>query len=61
LVAALPLDERAALALRFFADLDVAGTATAFGFPAGTVKTRTRRALAVLRASGFAVEEGDNA
>lgn len=48
-VAALPVDERAALVLRFHADLPVAEVAAALGVPEGTVKTRTRRALAALR------------
>jgi DNA-directed RNA polymerase specialized sigma24 family protein len=39
--------------LRFYADCSVAETATALGIPEGTVKTRTRRALGLLRASGL--------
>lgn len=52
-VAALPADERAVVVLRFHADLSVAATAAALGVPEGTVKTRTRRALAHLRAAGL--------
>lgn len=52
-VAGLPDDERAVVVLRFHADLSVADTATALGVPEGTVKTRTRRALARLRAAGL--------
>lgn len=59
LVASLPPDERAVIALRYFADLDVADTAAVLGVPTGTVKTRTRRALGSLRAAGFQVEDED--
>jgi RNA polymerase sigma factor (sigma-70 family) len=50
LVAGLPDDERAVIALRYFADLSVAETAVALGIPEGTVKTRTSRAIRSLRA-----------
>ncbi|HEU5150735.1 MAG TPA: sigma-70 family RNA polymerase sigma factor [Iamia sp.] len=53
LVAGLPVDERAVVVLRFHADLSVAETAIALGLPEGTVKTRTRRALARLRDAGL--------
>ncbi len=52
-VAALPDDERAVVVLRFHADLSVAATAAALGVPEGTVKTRSRRALARLRDAGL--------
>lgn len=52
-LSALPSDERSALVLRFYADLSVAETAAALAVPEGTVKTRTRRALATLRAGGL--------
>lgn len=55
-LAALPPDERAVLVLRFHADLSVARVAAALGVPEGTVKTRTRRALAALREAGVGVE-----
>ena len=56
-VAGLPDDERAVVVLRFHADLSVADTAAALGLPEGTVKTRTRRALARLRAAGLAAAD----
>ncbi|HMJ74896.1 MAG TPA: sigma-70 family RNA polymerase sigma factor [Iamia sp.] len=56
-VAGLPADERAAVVLRFHADLSVAQTATALGIPEGTVKTRTRRALAHLREAGLRADD----
>lgn len=48
-VAALPTRKRAALVLRYFADLSVAQTAEIMGVPDNTVKTLTRRALHDLR------------
>jgi RNA polymerase sigma factor (sigma-70 family) len=45
--------DRAVVALRFFADLSVADVAAAVGVPEGTVKSRTRRALVVLREAGL--------
>lgn len=56
-VAALPDDERAVVVLRFHSDLSVAATAAALGVPIGTVKTRTRRALARLRDAGLGTAE----
>ncbi len=44
----LPHDLRAVVVLRYYADFSVAETATALGLPEGTVKTRTRKALAEL-------------
>ena len=49
-VAMLPLRQRTALVLRYFADLSVAETAEAMRCPQGTVKTLTRQAILALRA-----------
>jgi RNA polymerase sigma factor (sigma-70 family) len=43
-------DERAIVALRFWADLPVEAIADRLGIPAGTVKSRLHRALARMRA-----------
>ena len=51
----LPAEDRAAVVLRFHADLSVAAVARILEVPEGTVKTRTRRALASLRAVGLEV------
>ncbi|MEM7141035.1 MAG: sigma-70 family RNA polymerase sigma factor [Actinomycetota bacterium] len=59
-VAQLDDDDRAVVVLRFFADLPVADTADALGIPSGTVKTRTRRAVASLRDVGFTIDEPDD-
>ena len=45
----LPAEQREVLVLRFYADLSVAETAAATGASAGTVKSRTSRALARMR------------
>lgn len=45
----LPPDDRAILALRFFADLEMADAAAALGIPLGTAKSRLHRALGRLR------------
>ncbi len=50
-LAALPWDQRAVLVLRFFDDLSELETAAMLGCSPGTVKSRTSRALAKLRAS----------
>ena len=47
-VAQLSEEHRAVLVLRFYADLSERDTAKALGLPAGTVKSRTARALAAL-------------
>lgn len=49
----LPMDLRAVVVLRFYADTSVTDTAAILRVPEGTVKTRTRRALAALRDSGL--------
>jgi RNA polymerase sigma-70 factor (sigma-E family) len=45
----LPLEQRAAIALRYLTDLTEAQTADALGVPVGTVKSRVSRGLAQLR------------
>jgi RNA polymerase sigma-70 factor (sigma-E family) len=47
---ALPVEQRAAIALRYLTDLSEAQTADALGVPIGTVKSRVSRGLAELRA-----------
>jgi RNA polymerase sigma-70 factor (sigma-E family) len=47
-VAQLTEEHRAVLVLRFYADLSERETAKVLGIPAGTVKSRTARALAAL-------------
>lgn len=47
-LARLPADQRVVVVLRYFSDLSEAQTATALGIPAGTVKSRSSRALATL-------------
>ena len=48
-IAALPSDQRAVVALRFYGDLSLDEIARATGTPVGTVKSRLHRALASLR------------
>ena len=45
----LPAQLRAVIVLRYFTGLTLAETAESLGIPAGTVSTRQRRALALLR------------
>ena len=49
-LAALSVDDRAMIALRFGADLEVPDVAAALGIPLGTAKSRLSRAVARLRA-----------
>lgn len=52
-VAGLPRRQRAVIVLRFFADLPVREVSSLLGYPEGTVKTLTAKALASLRASSL--------
>lgn len=52
----LPAKQRAVVVLRFFDDLSEAETAAALGWPVGTVKSTTSRALAALRAGELAAD-----
>jgi RNA polymerase sigma factor (sigma-70 family) len=51
LIRRLPVDQRAAIVLRFYEDLPIAEIATAMGKPTGTVKSLLHRGLARLKAS----------
>jgi RNA polymerase sigma-70 factor (sigma-E family) len=54
-LAQLPPQQRAAVVLRFFADLSLEETAAALGCSVGTAKSQTSRALAKLRRSAHLV------
>lgn len=56
-LAALPADDRAVVVLRYASNLAVADVARVLDIPEGTVKTRARRGLSVLRAHGLDVDE----
>jgi RNA polymerase sigma-70 factor (ECF subfamily) len=56
----LPGDERAAIVLRYYADLSIVETAEVLGVPVGTVKTRTRRGIERLREAGLHAEVEDD-
>ena len=49
----LPSKQRAVLVLRFYDDLTEAQAADALGWPVGTVKSTTSRAIAALRTAGI--------
>lgn len=49
----LPVKQRAVLMLRYLDDLSEADTAAALGWPLGTVKSTTARALTALRENGL--------
>ncbi len=53
----LPADQRAAIVLRFYADLSEAQIATELGVAAGTVKSRISRGMTALRSSGLLTDE----
>ncbi len=57
-IKSLPPNERAALALRYFLDLNERGIAETLGWPIGTVKTRLHRGRAHLRQRLERVHDG---
>ncbi len=58
-LAALPLDQRAVLVLRYLDDQSEAETAQMLGIAPGTVKSRAARGLASLRKAGLLDREGE--
>lgn len=54
-VASLPVRQKTALVLRYYADLSVNSTADVMGCAEGTVRALTSQALAALRRSGLAI------
>ena len=52
-VLALPVRQRAVVVLRFLDEMSEAETAAALGWPVGTVKSTTARALTALRTAGL--------
>lgn len=55
----LPPEQRTVLVLRYFTDLSVQDTAEVLGVPAGTVKSRSARAIEAVRAL-MAMQEGNH-
>jgi RNA polymerase sigma-70 factor (sigma-E family) len=60
-VLSVPPNERAVLVLRYFADLSVADTAVVLRLPEGTVKTRSRRGIELLRELGLLDDDREDA
>jgi RNA polymerase sigma factor (sigma-70 family) len=56
----LQVRQRAVLVLRFVADMSEAETGAALGWPLGTVKSTTARALGALRAAGMVESEAQS-
>jgi RNA polymerase sigma-70 factor (sigma-E family) len=57
-LAALPIDQRAVLVLRYLDDHSETETAALLGIPPGTVKSRAARGLASLRRGGLLAMQG---